>query len=483
MFVFYDIYNIQYKLELDTTQSQLILGSSTTFDDKFIYYCYSPYIARPSSALWKSTKTIIPLNYESFNYLHIKINQANKEIAYACTSSFIIDNRFGIIKYNNENLYCLSDTLYTPFQKPKSPIKLLMIGSSFCYYYVEELRKIAEEYGINLIVANLYSSGHTIQQYANEVSAPDKIHQLFITDANGRREITSEKNKYSLEDALTHENWNWDIISLQNYYNNEKINNSAQYNSDAEKAQIVYNYCKQFHPKARYLWNQTWAHDIGFPKWSDYNSLEKQNEAFRNIELCAAAVKNTCDVEIVPSGTAWQYARQNDKITTLHSETITKDLFNITLNAGEEISGKARVLSTQKINDTQQALIKIQIYGEDFSRNVTIDIEENTSIIQPEPGTVIEVSLSSTAGKSYLQYDYNYEWGLCVRLNSSKKHYSDYYHDGDVGDGQYLNACTWFMTLFKISCVGSTWTPSYTLSEDKIKILQQAAYKAVITRS
>jgi hypothetical protein len=56
---------------------------------------------------------------------------------------------------------------------------------------------------------------------------------------------------------------------------------------------------------------------------------------------------------------------------------------------------------------------------------------------------------------------------------------SDFSHDGDVGGGQYLNACVWFEVLFGKSCVGNTFRPKYALSEELISTLQQAAHQAV----
>ena len=65
----------------------------------------------------------------------------------------------------------------------------------------------------------------------------------------------------------------------------------------------------------------------------------------------------------------------------------------------------------------------------------------------------------------------------------------DLYHDGDIGGGQYLTACTWFEVLTGQSCIGNTYRPvytyagqEYTLSEDMIAILQQAAHEAVANR-
>ena len=55
----------------------------------------------------------------------------------------------------------------------------------------------------------------------------------------------------------------------------------------------------------------------------------------------------------------------------------------------------------------------------------------------------------------------------------------DFYHDGEFGGGQYLNACVWFEVLTGKSCVGNAYRPDYELSEEKISALQSAAHRAV----
>ena len=68
---------------------------------------------------------------------------------------------------------------------------------------------------------------------------------------------------------------------------------------------------------------------------------------------------------------------------------------------------------------------------------------------------------------------------LCARLSVNNGE-GDYYHDGDIGGGQYLNACVWFETLTGQSCIGNTWRPTeYSLSEELIAVLQRAAHEAV----
>ena len=70
---------------------------------------------------------------------------------------------------------------------------------------------------------------------------------------------------------------------------------------------------------------------------------------------------------------------------------------------------------------------------------------------------------------------------LCARLAINNGE-GDYYHDGDIGGGQYLNACVWFEYLTGESCLDNTYRPDYELSEDLITTLKAAAHQAVADR-
>ena len=69
---------------------------------------------------------------------------------------------------------------------------------------------------------------------------------------------------------------------------------------------------------------------------------------------------------------------------------------------------------------------------------------------------------------------------LCARLAINNGE-GDYYHDGDIGGGQYLTACVWFEVITGQSIIGNTWRPDYELAEEKILLLQECAHKAVET--
>ena len=67
---------------------------------------------------------------------------------------------------------------------------------------------------------------------------------------------------------------------------------------------------------------------------------------------------------------------------------------------------------------------------------------------------------------------------LCARLgvNGDK---GDYGHDGDIGGGQYLNACVWYGIITGKSPVGHTFRPGYPLSEELVAALQKAAQQSI----
>ena len=78
---------------------------------------------------------------------------------------------------------------------------------------------------------------------------------------------------------------------------------------------------------------------------------------------------------------------------------------------------------------------------------------------------------------------------LCARLGKAvpgaAPNTGDNYHDGDIGGGQYLNACVWFEVLTGESCIGNTFVPSYTQNSVPFEMLidletlQNAAHQAV----
>ena len=266
---------------------------------------------------------------------------------------------------------------------------ILMIGGSFCYYYVEELCGIAAADGYELNVANLYKSGAKISEYHQSYLTDSKIATLFLTTSKRRKEIGSLSFKESLEYAEKTFGENWDVISLQSgsYY-------ALIGDKEAEKsntliyAKLLYKYLKENYSDAELYWHQSWAYEIGYGKDisepQQMNTVEHRTSMYQIKREVSYMVAEQNDVKIMPTGDAWEIARQN------------------------------------------------AIIGTDLCKRLAINNGEG-----------------------------------------------DYYHDGDIGGGQYLNACVWYEVLMGKSCVGNTWRPDYELSEEKIAILQAAAHEAV----
>ena len=98
--------------------------------------------------------------------------------------------------------------------EPEEIRKVLMIGSSYSYYYCDELFEIAKADGIDMRISNLYVSGGTMSQHYSQLTANNGIYD-FITHYNkgkGRVETPNATIKMALEADQ------WDLITIQESY-------------------------------------------------------------------------------------------------------------------------------------------------------------------------------------------------------------------------------------------------------------------------
>lgn len=274
-------------------------------------------------------------------------------------------------------------TLYTP-PKDAKVRSILFIGNSNCSKFTDELVELAKAAGIELVVANLYISGCSVEKHVYQMEYGLPYTQYTVRE-NGQVIITEETT--SMQDAVNERQW--DAISLQQHYDplNAANINIAKHQTN-KYAKTIYDYLKKQQPQALLFWQQMWAFQLGFPGKEDatedkrIETVEKQQAIHEVIRLNARQVCHENQAYRVPVGDAWQLARADARI-------------------GHTLSN--------------------------------ID----------------------TLGKT------------------------DYIHDGEVGGGQYLNACVWFEMLMQQSCIGNTFRPAYSLSEEKVILLQQYAHQAV----
>lgn len=258
-------------------------------------------------------------------------------------------------------------------------INILMIGNSFCYYFVEELYGLARSAQIKMRVCNVYYSGCTLVAHYNWWKNNEAHYEFFTTDIRGR---TQQKNK-SLEYCLQQQNW--DIISLQEPGSAIRKSGGVEQHLQSSDLYLteLWGYIKEQFPLSKYYWHQTWANQIGYDRnGSKTETFEQQTQTTLTVKRFALEVCKKFNLERVNTGEAWQIVREGG-------------------------------------------------------------------------------------------YD-----NLCARLKVNND-LGDYYHDGDIGGGQYLNACVWFETITGKSCIGNMYRPTYNLDEALIQKLQQAAHQAV----
>ena len=210
-----------------------------------------------------------------------------------------------------------------------SALKILMVGNSFCYYYVEELYELLMERlpeGVKEVeIYNLYYSGCKLDQHFLWWMQKEANYDLYKVDATGRHKMGGDK-KWLLEDALAQ--GDWDYISLQgsvaggSYTDPEKKESTRD--SIAQMAKILLGHFHELYPKAQLLWHRTWFSEVGRVLTSGYVYTEEDGPAYdAGMQqvcdyMCSEFVKDKpYDLKMVNSGAAWTKARELNKTADL----------------------------------------------------------------------------------------------------------------------------------------------------------------------
>ena len=214
--------------------------------------------------------------------------------------------------------------------KPDSTLRILMVGNSFCSYYVEELYQLLMEnlpQGIDAVeIYNLYYSGCNLTQHYTWWKQDAANYDLFRVNATGRRKLTSSNYKCSLEQALAEADW--DYISLQgtvsngSYMNKDKRETTRQ--GIVQMAEPLLDRFHELYPNAQLLWHRTWYSEIGRIGSDGYvytaEGGPRYDEGMQDIcdYMCNEFDKNKpYDLKMVNSGAAWTEARKLNETADL----------------------------------------------------------------------------------------------------------------------------------------------------------------------
>lgn len=205
---------------------------------------------------------------------------------------------------------------------PDSTLRILMVGNSFCYYYVEELYELLMENppeGIETVeIYNLYYSGCNLTQHYTWWMKNESNYDLFKVDATGRQNLNNVYQKWSLEQALA---WaDWDYISLQGTVTNGSYTNEDKREMTrdgiVEMAEPLLDRFHELHPNAQLLWHRTWYSEIGRVS-GDYTYTAEDGPRYNAgmQEICDYMTEEfdkdkPYDLIQVNSGAAWTEARR-----------------------------------------------------------------------------------------------------------------------------------------------------------------------------
>ena len=212
---------------------------------------------------------------------------------------------------------------------PDSTLRLLMVGNSFCYYYVEELYELLMENlpeGIEAVeVYNLYYSGCNLTQHLTWWQNGVANYKFYKTDSTGRWPVAGFED-WTLEDAMKMADW--DYISLQGgvtgggYINDSKFMYAKQ--MIPVTAEPLLDMFHEKFPHAKLLWHCTWYSEIGRIASDGYVYTEEDGPKYdKNLlevanYMCTEFVKDKpYDLTLVHTGKAWAKARELNKTLDL----------------------------------------------------------------------------------------------------------------------------------------------------------------------
>lgn len=200
-------------------------------------------------------------------------------------------------------------------------VKILAIGNSFSEDAIEQnFYELAEADGIQVIVANLYHPGCSLERHANNIHND-------IKDYNYRKVMNGVMVKtpdMTIDKALADEDW--DYVSLQ-----QASHFSGQFQTYNPYVSELFEYVKaHVKPSAKIMFHMTWAYakDSNHDGFKNYD--RSQSVMYKAITDAAGKVMKQLPFDIlIPSGTAIQNAR-----TSKLGDTLNRDGYHLNLLYG-----------------------------------------------------------------------------------------------------------------------------------------------------
>ena len=189
-------------------------------------------------------------------------------------------------------------------------IDVLMVGNSWCYYFVEELHALAKAAGVNMRVCNVYYSGCPIDSHYDWWQNGKSKYQYYETYTDGRKE---KGNGVPLEWCLAQREW--DVITM-NLGGSEMRTMTAEQVSEKNLslAKELFQYFGESFPKADLYMHQSWAYELGYEKkYSKFTfkieTVEDQKAYTEKTRQVISAICEDSGVGRINTGDAWEFYR------------------------------------------------------------------------------------------------------------------------------------------------------------------------------
>ena len=159
-------------------------------------------------------------------------------------------------------------------------------------------------------VCNVYYSGCSLKQHWTWWKLNESHYQYFETDGRGRKKVADPTN---LMFCLKRENW--DVISFQQAVQSSKGDLEHAKNTHYKYLSGLYEFLKEQFPQSNFYWHQRWAYQVGYDRADlAIENAQQQAEMARWYKEFAVAVCQDFPLTRVPTGDAWQYARQDPRV-------------------------------------------------------------------------------------------------------------------------------------------------------------------------
>ena len=321
-------------------------------------------------------------------------------------------------------------------------IDVLMIGSSSCYYYVEEMASLAAAAGIKLRVCNVYYSGCPIDKYYEDWKNNYADYQFFDTTAEVQPDGTIKATRKVLGGGKTLE-WclaqgDWDVISMQSRgatvmrdYLNKVDHLEAE--DIKEASEFMLPYVKSQFPDAHFYLREQAAYQVGKVLTVGGGLPAYRFEDLEDQVLYAAAQKDASDRMV---------------------EKFNAEPYN--LNMGIMRDAEAGMFVRQGFEKA-----------------------DGSGMWEPYDQLCARIGFRPTSPD--------------ISFDENDKHEGDHGHAGDIGGGQYLEGAQWLQSIIQnhysdlypnFDVRDIDWEPTYYYSGEVVENrfnaqqLREAAYKA-----